>query len=579
VLVVEGDPFGGTRIDALLAGGTTVDRQGVSTTLVRDVPRGVRALSEQSWDAVLLSLSQRTAVGQPHRAVRALAEAAGVAPLIVLAENPDDHAELLGSGATEVLRLGEHHGSEAQLVARAVSWAVERRDLERSLDQASEQRLKAAWNDATTELPNHAFVRHHLRSLLERSRHTQRPLAALALDLDRFKPINDSLGPAAGDRLLHEVARRLERSTRMGDVVGRKGGDEFTILLEGIGTGRNAALVARKVRAQLEAPFVIDGHELSITASVGIAVHPGDGDDPETLLQHADIAMYRAKELGGNGFQFFRPDMNEGGAERLALEQGLRRALERSEFVLHYQPQLDLSTRAICGTEALVRWIHPERGMVPPDQFIPLAEETGLIDPLGDWVLETACAQNKAWQDAGFPAVPVSVNFSARQFHDRRPVERVARALRHSGLDACYLDLELTESAVMRDAQAASATLGRLRDLGVGVSIDDFGTGHSSLGYLKRFPINRLKIDKTFIGTLLDDPRDAAITEAIIAMAHRLDMKAVAEGVENERQLDFLCGPGCDEVQGYFVSRPLPTEKAGEVLAGHRPGAPLPCSN
>lgn len=543
--------------------------QAIRMRTASGLERALLALGEEDADVILLSLSAPTGIEDPRKAVEVLVQATGGAPVLVLAEEsaPALEAELRATGAGEVLSLARGADVMGELLVRGLRWVVERAHLLASLERVSEQRLHAAYHDPLTDLPNRSFFHQHLRTLLAQARRSTRSIAILFLDLDRFKPINDTFGHTTGDLLLQSVARRIENSIRKGDVAARKGGDEFTIILDGIHRPQNAAKVARKILDEIAKPFVIDGHRVAVTASIGIAIYPADGDEVDSLVKHADIAMYRAKDRGGNSYQFFQAGMNESALERLELEQSLRLALEREEFVLHYQPQFEVATGRVCGTEALVRWQHPDLGMIGPDQFIPVAEETGLIDLLGDWVLNTACAQNRTWQERGLPAIPVAVNWSARQFNEKSLLEKVGRALRRSGLDAAYLDLELTESTVMQDVDAASDVLHHLRELGVSVSIDDFGTGHSSLGYLKRFPISRLKIDKTFISTLLEDPRDAAITEAIIAMAHRLDMKAVAEGVETAGQLEFLRQPGCDEVQGYFLSRPLPPEQVEGILA------------
>jgi diguanylate cyclase (GGDEF)-like protein len=538
------------------------------TRVVRSLERALAALREGRWDVVLLSLSPGTDLLDPVEGVRQLAQASR-APVVVIGEHLDLQVgeRLTNAGAAEWIALGDVHQALAALVERSLAWTLERAELQSALERASEDRLRAAYRDPLTELPNLQFFKQHLRSLLAQSNRSSRRLAVVMLDLDRFKPVNDSLGHSAGDEVLRAVAGRVSDCLRSGDVLARKTGDEFAIVLEGIHNAQNAAKVSRKVLSAVSRPIPVKDQQVTFTASLGIALSPEDGGDVDSLLRHADIAMYQAKESGGNSYRFFQPEMTESSQRRLELEQSLRLAVERKEFVLHYQPQYDLATDRISGMEALVRWQHPELGLVPPDRFIPVAEETGLIDPLGDWVLETACAQNRAWQDEGLPRIPVAVNLSARQFRNHRPVDRVRHALRASGLDAEYLDLEITESVVMDDADRACETLVRLRDIGVSVSIDDFGTGHSSLGYLKRFPVQRLKIDKTFIRTLLSDPRDAAITEAIIAMAHSLDMRAVAEGVETREQLDYLRTPGCDEVQGFLLSRPLPAAAAREVLA------------
>lgn len=456
---------------------------------------------------------------------------------------------------------------EQRLVERVLRYAVERAALQSELERQRRLGLHLAHHDALTDLPNRQLFRTQLRQLLQQAHRNPRSLAVMFVDLDRFKQINDTLGHRIGDLMLVEVARRLQSCVRETDIAARRGGDEFTVLLDGIRRGQDAARVARKILTEIAKPYSIAGHELFLTASVGMSLFPADGADSEALVRNADIAMYRAKARGGNTYQFFMPEMTDRAMERMEMENSLHQALEREQFVLYYQPQVDLTSGRIVAMEALIRWQHPEAGMIFPDEFIPLAEETGIIVRMGEWVLAEACRQAKRWDEQGLPPVVQAVNFSARQFQFRRPVERIREVLQQTGLDPARLDLELTESAVMKDPGFAMETLRKLRDMGVSISIDDFGTGQSSLAYLKKFPISKLKIDKTFIHTLLADRKDAAITNAIISMAHELELKAVAEGVETPQQLEYLRGPGCDEVQGYLFSRPVPADEAGRLLA------------
>jgi len=453
------------------------------------------------------------------------------------------------------------------LVERVLRFAIERATMLAELERQRRLSLHLAHHDTLTDLPNRQLFRTQLRQLLNQAHRSPRSLAVMFLDLDRFKQINDSLGHRIGDLLLVEVAKRLQSCVRETDVAARRGGDEFTVLLDGIRRGQDAARVAKKILSEFAKPCLIEGHELFITASIGISLFPADGADSEALVRNADIAMYRAKARGGNTYQFFMPEMTDRAMERMEMEHSLHQALERKQFVLYYQPQVDLTSGRIVAMEALIRWQHPEAGLIFPDEFIPLAEETGIIVPMGEWVLAEACRQARRWDEQGLAPVVQAVNFSARQFQFRRPVERIREILSETELDPARLDLELTESAVMKDPGFAMETLRKLRDMGLSVTIDDFGTGQSSLAYLKRFPISKLKIDKTFIHTLLADRKDAAITNAIISMAHELELKAVAEGVETPEQLEYLRGPGCDEVQGYLFSRPVPAEEAGRLLA------------
>jgi diguanylate cyclase (GGDEF)-like protein/PAS domain S-box-containing protein len=420
--------------------------------------------------------------------------------------------------------------------------------------------------DTLTELPNRNLLQDRLSQALAYVRRHERGLAVLFIDLDYFKNINDSLGHNAGDRLLKQVAARLVGCVREGDTVSRQGGDEFVIVLSDIAAEEDVTLVTQKILKVMSDSFDAEGHQLYVTCSIGIALYPKDGEDAETLLKNADAALYRAKDLGRNNAQFYTAEMNVKALERLILENSLHHALDRNEFLLHYQPQVDLRTGEITGMEALVRWQHPELGLIPPARFIPVAEESGVIVPLGEWVLRTACAQNKAWQLAGLKPVCVAVNLSARQFKQQDMVEVVTRILKETELDSTYLELELTESLIMQNVEATIATLGRLKAMGIKLSIDDFGTGYSSLSYLKRFPIDTLKIDQSFVRNITTDPDDAAIVKTIISMAHDMQLRVIAEGVETEEQKSFLHLRHCDEIQGYFFSRPVPAEAFEALL-------------
>ena len=427
--------------------------------------------------------------------------------------------------------------------------------------QAEERVLRLAHYDELTGLPNRNMFNQQLTRALAQARRHDKPLAILFVDLDRFKNINDTLGHEAGDRVLKEIAGRLRGCLREVDTIGRLGGDEFVVLIEELPQPAQVAVVAQKILAAVAKPFVLDAQEFHITASIGISTYPADSEDMQSLLKNADISMYRAKEQGKNNFQFYSAQMNVHTLERLAMESDLRRALQRNEFVLHYQPKVDIASGRICGVEALVRWQQPGKALIPPAQFIALAEETGLIVPIGEWVLKTACVQNKSWQDRGLPRLRMAVNLSARQFAQENLVQDVARVLGETGLAPAALELEITESMVMSNPQRAVKLLDKLKAMGIHLSIDDFGTGYSSLGYLKRFPLDSVKIDRSFIQDLPGDRDDAAITEAIIAMAHSLSLKVIAEGVETGEQLRFLRKHGCDEMQGYFFSRPLPEDE------------------
>jgi diguanylate cyclase (GGDEF)-like protein/PAS domain S-box-containing protein len=436
--------------------------------------------------------------------------------------------------------------------------------------RAEEQIKSLAYHDVLTGLPNRLLFNDRLNVAVAQAHRLQQRLGILFLDLDRFKVINDSLGHSLGDRLLQAVAERLEAGVREGDTVARLGGDEFILLLPGIARADDIARVAEKILDSLRLPFRLEGRDLFVTASIGLSLYPEDGLDGETLVKNADIAMYRAKEQGRDNFQLYTQTMNERAVERLQLESSLRKALAHGELLLHYQPLLDLSTGRVHGVEALLRWEHPESGLVYPGEFMHLAEITSLILPIGVWTLRTACAQVKKWQEEGHPHLSVAVNLSARQFSQPEVVEHVKRALRETGLSARSLDLEITESHAMANAEATIHTLRELKALGVRISIDDFGIGYSSLSYLKRLPIDTLKIDQSFVRDITSDPDDAAIATAIIALAHTLKLRVVAEGVETQQQLEFLSTRQCDRMQGFLFSRPLAAADCGEFLARAR---------
>ena len=433
-----------------------------------------------------------------------------------------------------------------------------------------------AYYDGLTGLPNRVMFKEQLNQLLEFAKRRNQLVAVLFIDLDNFKHINDTLGHDLGDKLLREATKRFVQWTRPSDyparpnvetpIVSRLGGDEFTLYLADIRQVQDAAKVAQRILDLISKPFLLDNHEVFITASVGITVFPSDGADGDTLLKNADTAMYHAKDQGRNNYQFFTPAMNAAVLKRLNLENDLRKALERQELILYYQPQLNLRTGKVLGVEALIRWLHPDKGLVLPTDFIPLSEETGLIVPLGQWVLRTACAQNKALQAAGFPPMRVSANLSGRQILDPQLPEMVAQILKDTGLDPKYLEVELTESVLMKNRKTVLNTLHALREMGIGLSLDDFGTGYSSLSYLNSFPVDTLKIDKSFVDNTPTNKDNVALIRAIIAMAHSLKLKVLAEGVEAERQLVFLGEEGCDEAQGNLFSPAVPVEALEKLL-------------
>ena len=442
--------------------------------------------------------------------------------------------------------------------------------------KAAEDRIQfLAHYDALTRLPNRTLLHERIKAARAAADRAGHKFALLFLDLDHFKTINDSLGHSVGDRLLQAVAGRIDGCLRKMDTVARLGGDEFVMVMTEMSGNDDAALMAVRVRQALCEPYLVDGHALNTTPSIGIAVYPEDGKDGEVLIKHADIAMYHAKEAGRNEIRFFNREMNERALERQAIESSLHLALARGEFLLHYQPQIDLDSGEIVGCEALVRWQHPQNGLVPPGVFIPVAEENGLIGAIGEWVLREACRQNRLWQDAGLPPITMAVNLSAVQFRQSTLATGIGEILAASGLAPAHLELELTETTVMKNVEATVASLHALKALGVKLSIDDFGTGYSGLYCLTRFPIDRLKIDQSFVRSIGEEGGDA-IAGAIIDMAYSLGLQTVAEGVETAQQRDFLQQHRCDEVQGYFYARPLPAQEFAAFVAAHRP-APFPC--
>ncbi len=427
-----------------------------------------------------------------------------------------------------------------------------------------------AYHDALTGLPNRRLLFDRLTVALAQARRDADRVGVVFVDLDRFKVINDSLGHPVGDRILQEVGARIRAAVRAGDTLARIGGDEFTLLLPRIHHPDDAEAGARKVLDALRAPFLVDGRELFVSASIGISVAPDDGDEAEALVRNADVAMYRAKEGGSEGFKFFTPAMNERARDRLELESALRRAVPGGQLRLHYQPVVEVESGRVIACEALVRWEHPERGLLPPDAFLEVAETTGLIAPMGSWVLREALLCSRVWQQDGHPETAVLVNLSARQFLEHDLVGEVRRVLDELGASPALLELEITESLAMRDAAATEAALRGLKELGVRISIDDFGTGYSSFHYLRRFPIDTLKIDRAFMRDVDRDQGNATIASAMIAMAHRLGLRVIAEGVEREEQLAFLREQRCDAAQGFLLGRPVPPEELPRALLAAR---------
>jgi diguanylate cyclase (GGDEF)-like protein len=555
VLLIEDNPGDARLIELMLAEDPDSPFR---LSCVDRLSRGLEALTAEKPGLVLLDLSLPDSHGL-ETFDKVYAHSPTV-PIIVLTGNDDQMIALsaVKTGAQDYLIKGK---LDRELLVRAMQYSIERKRYQEQLEHQANY-------DALTGLPNRNLLHDRLKQAVFAQRHA-RAIAVVFIDLDHFKFINDSLGHSAGDKLLQQMADRLREAVRDGDTVSRLGGDEFILVLN---DQQNEDIVFRamqRIISEVGKPVVIDGQELTVTCSAGISLYPQDGPDVDTLLKNADAAMYRAKEHGRNNFQFYTAEMNKLVNERLSLESHLRRALERNELILHYQPKLDLKSGIIVGVEALLRWQHPEWGLLYPDRFIALAEETGLIVPIGEWVLRTACTQARAWQDAGLPPIIMSVNLSARQFRQEALFKSVARILSETGLHPEQLEMEITESMVMHNADTAIAILKGLKEIGVHLSVDDFGTGYSSLAYLKTLPIGILKIDKSFVQDI-DGPKgkkDGLLAQAIISLGHSLKLKVIAEGVEEEAQLDFLKANHCDEAQGYLFSRPVPPQECGLLLA------------
>jgi diguanylate cyclase (GGDEF)-like protein len=466
--------------------------------------------------------------------------------------------------ATSLVRASD--GSPRYFIAVIQDVSESRRAAE-ALRESEEQFRRLAQYDMLTALPNRGLLHDRLGHAIAQTRRDRSMLAVLFVDIDRFKHVNDTFGHAAGDQLLKQISQRLSTCVRGNDTVGRLSGDEFAIVLGGLASPQDAATVARKIVEELDRPFQLEGAELFVTASVGITICPGDGTDADVLIRNADVAMYQAKERGRNSYQFFMPEMNRRTRETLSMQGALRHALERDELVLHYQPKVGLVSRQVTGLEALLRWRHPERGLIGPAEFMALLEESGLIVQVGHWVLRAVCRQLNEWQRAGVRLVPIAMNLSARQFLSPDLATQIRSALVESGVEPDLLEVEITESSIMQDTAEATRTLEYLDALGVKSAIDDFGTGYSSLGYLKRFPLRALKIDRSFVRDITTDPDDATITQAVISMAHSLELNVIAEGVETLEQLAFLMRYGCDEVQGYLFSPPAPAAECAAFIA------------
>jgi diguanylate cyclase (GGDEF)-like protein len=514
-------------------------------------------VSLSSWDGVRRWSSAREIYGFP------LAILVGLAQEEQLAAVEKDSAVYLWRAAAGSLAIVLF----TALLGR-MSWQLAQsrlRESESKLEHA--QRVEyLAYHDGLTGLPNRSMFSKLLSQRISEARRYDRELAVAFLDLDRFKQINDTLGHEAGDQLLQEVATRLQGCVRDSDTVARLGGDEFVVLLPELEDGKLAATVAHKILGVLAKPFTLIGHEFRITASIGISVYPRDGQDEQTLTKNADIAMYQAKAEGKNNFQFYSEQLNANSLERLTLESSLRHALERDEFRLYYQAKRDIRTGCIAGMEALLRWEHPDLGTVTPMQFIPIAEETGLIVPIGKWVLKTACLQSVAWQNEGLPPFGIAVNMTERQFLDESLLQDLASILKSTGMNPQLLELELTESLLIRDVENTLRILTGLKSLGIRIAVDDFGTGYSSLATLQRFPLDTVKIDRSFIGDLVGPAEDSGLADAIISMGKSLSLTVIVQGVETKEQADFLRAHACDELQGFYFNRPLPANQFAQLM-------------
>ena len=531
-------------------------------------------LAEESFDLVISDINMGGMSGLelvPH--VHSIS-ADSIVLMISGQNNIETAIEALRAGAFDYILKPfdvRHVEAAVERALKQSSLLKEKRrykdQLEKLLTERTAEVNRLAYYDTLTALPNRTLFKDRLEQAVAVAQSARKLLGILFISLDQLKKVNDTLGHLPGDLLMKQVAGRLRSCVTEGDTVARFGGDEFAVMLTHIDGARHVVELIGSIREALHAPFDLDGQELFATTSVGVSLFPHDGKESQSLLKNAGSALYRAKKSGGDNYRFYTEDMNSKASKQFALETSLRHAIDNEEFVLHYQPRMAVDSLKITGVEALVRWQHPQLGLLSPIEFIPLAEDNGLILPIGEWVLRTACRQNRLWQERGFNAMRVGVNVSARQFQQQHLAEIVLQILDETGLAPKYLDLELTESSIMSNAQATIDVLARLKAMDVTISIDDFGTGFSSLSYLKRLPIDALKIDKSFVRDLTTDPDDAALVMAIVTLAHNLRLQVIAEGVETEEQLRFLQLLRCDEVQGYLFSKPLPAEGLEQLLA------------
>jgi diguanylate cyclase (GGDEF)-like protein len=542
--------FIGRDDDAETAVLAALDRVDYTVQRVRTVTEANDLLSKQRFDALLIDFDD--ASGGPGFDLAQLLGLFLFLPTIALTEEfaPDMAVQLVQFGAQDSLVKSDLHGGRLGV---ALLCAINRAHM--------------AHFDSLTGLPNRALLFDRLGHAINQSRRYNHELAVLFIDLDRFKYINDTMGHEAGDIVLKTVASRIRECLRESDTVARLGGDEFIALVTNLEQAVDAATVANKIVESVSQPIMIGANGATVSPSIGIALFPNDAEDADELIRLADAAMYQSKQTGGQGYQFYRPDMNGAALRRIGLGVALQRAIRHREFELEYQPQVDLNNGEVVGLEALVRWRHPERGQIPPDQFIPLAEELGLMTPLGDLILEMACMQMADWKRQHQPVLRLAVNLSAHQFKQADLLDHVNKWIDKAGLDSSLIELELTETSIMHDPEAAADILGRLSKAGVRVTVDDFGTGYSSLAYLKRFPIDALKIDRSFVRDVTEDASDGAIVRTIIALARHLHLDVVAEGVETLAQLEFMRANNCRYAQGFYFSPAVPADKVFEVIA------------
>jgi len=567
VLLIEDNPGDVYLLRQMLSENSSFKTELINLTYMSEAEA---YLAVSAVDVILLDLGLPDVQGL-DAIRRAHAVAPGI-PLVVLTGLDDESVavQALQQGAQDYLIKGQ---IEARGLLRALRYAIERKKMQSSALAMAQQMAHSAEHDFLTGLPNRMLLNDRISQAIALATRHAKKIAVLFLDLDGFKHINDSLGHPIGDMLLQSIAERLVKCLRGSDSVSRQGGDEFVILLLEIDRAEDAAVTARRILQAVAQSHAIGQHVLHVTASIGISVYPTDGLDADTLIKNADTAMYQAKENGRRSFRFFKPVMNVRAVERQSIEEGLRRALERHEFAVYYQPKVNLMTGAITGAEALLRWTHPTQGAIAPAQFIPVAEDSGLILPIGAWVLREACAQARSWLDAGLPALTMAVNVSAMEFRDDGFLDRLFAIVGETGIDPGSLELELTESVLMKHAPLTAIILQTLRERGIRVAIDDFGTGYSSLSYLRKFPVDAVKIDQSFVRQISSAGEDTTIVKAVIGMARGLKLRVIAEGVETLAELAFLRAYRCDEAQGYYFSRPVPREQFAVLL---RNGIPEP---